>query len=80
MKVVGQGGDEVEVLALIQQLVPEIVLLDLRKRRMDGLNLLKEINQSQLLTKAIVMTTFDSEEDIQNASGPLPLRRRCDAV
>jgi DNA-binding NarL/FixJ family response regulator len=67
MKVVGQGGDGVEVLALIQRLVPEIVLLDLCMPRMDGLNLLKEINQSQLSTKAIVMTTFESEEDIQNA-------------
>jgi two-component system NarL family response regulator len=67
MKVVGQGGDGEEVLAIIKQLSPDLVLLDLRMPRMDGLNLLKEINQSQLPTKAIVMTAFESEEDIQNA-------------
>jgi two-component system NarL family response regulator len=67
IKVVGQGGDGREVLALIQQLLPELVLLDLRMPRMDGLNLLKEINQSQLPTRAIVMTAFESEEDVQNA-------------
>src|SRR5580698_4061998 len=67
MKVVGQGGDGVEVLTLIQQLVPELVLLDLSMPRMDGPNLLKQINQLQFSTKAIVLTTFESEEDIQNA-------------
>jgi DNA-binding NarL/FixJ family response regulator len=67
MKVVGQGGDGIEVLALLQQLVPELVLLDLCMPRMDGLNLLKQISQLQLSTKAIVMTTFESEEDIQSA-------------
>jgi DNA-binding NarL/FixJ family response regulator len=67
MRVVGQGGDGVEVMALIKQFAPEIVLLDLCMPRMDGLNLLKEINQSQLATKAIVLTTFENEEDIQNA-------------
>src|SRR5579863_422514 len=67
MKVVGQGGDGREVLALIQQLLPEIVLLDLHMPRMDGLNLLKEINQAQFPTRAIVMTAFESEEDVQNA-------------
>src|SRR5277367_5534967 len=59
MKVVGQGGDGMEVLALIQELLPEIVLLDLHMPRMDGLNLLKEINQSQFPTRAIVMTAFE---------------------
>jgi two-component system NarL family response regulator len=34
---------------------------------MDGLNLLKEINRSQFPTRAIVMTAFESEEDVQNA-------------
>jgi two-component system, NarL family, response regulator len=67
MKVVGQGGDGVEVLALIQQFAPELVLLDLCMPRMDGLNLLKQIKQLQISTKVIVLTTFESEEDIQNA-------------
>jgi two-component system, NarL family, response regulator len=34
--------------------------------RMDGLNCLKEISRLQLPIKAIVMTAFESEEDIQN--------------
>lgn len=67
MKVVGQGGDGIEVLALIQQFAPELVLLDLCMPRMDGLNLLKQIKQLQISTKVIVLTTFESEEDIQNA-------------
>jgi DNA-binding NarL/FixJ family response regulator len=66
MKVVGQGGDGKEALALIQQLLPDLVLLDLCMPRMDGVNFLKEINRLRLPTKVIVMTALESEEDIQN--------------
>jgi len=67
MKVVGQGGDGEDALILIQQLLPDLVLLDLHMPRMDGLNLLKKLNQAQLPTQVIIMTALESEEDIQNA-------------
>src|SRR5215813_10739493 len=67
MTVVAEAGDGVEALALIKEHSPDVVLLDLRMPRMDGLDLLTEMNASKLPSKVIIMTTFDSEEDVHRA-------------
>lgn len=65
--VVAEAGDGVEALALIKEQLPDVVLLDLRMPHMDGLDVLAEVNTSKLPCKVIIMTTFDSEEDVQRA-------------
>ena len=65
--VVAEAGDGVEALALVKEHLPDVVLLDLRMPRMDGLDVLAEVNMSKLPCKVIIMTTFDSEEDVQRA-------------
>ena len=67
MKVVAEGSDGDEALALIKRHMPDVVLLDLRMPRMDGLEVVTEINALHLQSKVIVMTTFESQEDIQRA-------------
>lgn len=67
MKVVAEGSDGDEALALIKRHMPDVVLLDLRMPRMDGLDVVAEVNALHLQTKVIVMTTFESQEDIQRA-------------
>ena len=67
MKVVAEAGDGVEALGLIKEHLPDVVLLDLRMPRMDGLDVLAEVKKSGLPCKIIIMTTFDSEEDVQRA-------------
>ena len=67
MTVVAEAGDGVEALELIKEQLPDVVVLDLRMPRMDGLDVLKEVNKSRLPCKVIIMTTFDSEEDVQRA-------------
>ena len=67
MTVVAEAGDGVEALELIKEQLPDVVMLDLRMPRMDGLDVLKEVNKSRLPCKVIIMTTFDSEEDVQRA-------------
>lgn len=67
MIVVAEAGDGVEALALIKEHLPDVVLLDLRMPRMDGLDVLAEAKKSRLPCKTIIMTTFDSEEDVQRA-------------
>src|SRR5258708_12988539 len=67
MIVVAEAGDGVEALALIKEALPDVVLLDLRMPRMDGLDVLAEVKTSRLPCKVIIMTTFDSEEDVQRA-------------
>ena len=67
MTVVAQAGDGAEALALMKMTLPDVVLLDLRMPFMDGLDVLTQVNKSKLPCKVIVMTTFDTEEDIQRA-------------
>lgn len=67
MKVVAEGSDGDEALALIKRHMPDVVLLDLRMPRVDGLDVVAEVTTLHLQTKVIVMTTFESQEDVQRA-------------
>ena len=67
MIVVAEAGDGIEALALIKEASPDVVLLDLRMPRMDGLDVLAEMKIARLPCKVIIMTTFDSEEDVKRA-------------
>jgi len=67
LKVIGEANDGAEVLELIKQNRPDIVLLDLRMPRMNGLEVLLALSELKLQTRAIVMTAFENEEDIQRS-------------
>jgi two-component system NarL family response regulator len=67
MTVVAEAGDGVEALALIKEHLPDVVLLDLRMPRMDGLDVIADVNTSKLPSKVIIMTTFESEEDVHRS-------------
>src|SRR5215510_2911157 len=64
MTIVAEAGDGVEALRLIKEHLPDVVLLDLRMPRMDGLDVMAEVNTARLPSKVIIMTTFESEEDV----------------
>src|SRR6266404_1441283 len=65
--VVAEANDGVEALALIKEHLPDVVILDLRMPRMDGLDVIAEVNASKLPVKVIIMTTFESEEDVHRS-------------
>src|SRR5262245_7011727 len=67
MTVVAEAGDGVEALQLIKEHSPDVVLLDLRMPCMDGLDVLAEVYKAKLKSKVIIMTTFESEEDVHRA-------------
>ncbi len=64
MKVVAEGSDGDEAMTLIKRHLPDVALLDLRMPHMGGIEIVAEINKSNLPTRAIVMTTFENPEDI----------------
>jgi two-component system NarL family response regulator len=67
MTIVAEAGDGLEALALIKEHLPDVVLLDLRMPGMDGLDVIAEVNSAKLESKVIIMTTFESEEDVHRA-------------
>jgi two-component system NarL family response regulator len=68
MSVIGEAGDGEEVCQLFDKLSPDILLLDLRMPKKNGLEVLIEL-MSRRASKAriIVMSSYDSEQDICHA-------------
>jgi two-component system NarL family response regulator len=67
LRVIGEANNGMEALALIEEHRPEIALLDLRMPQMGGLEVLIALHELKLQTKAIVMTTYADEDDIQRS-------------
>jgi RNA polymerase sigma factor (sigma-70 family) len=67
MQVVAQAGDGAEAVALSKKHQPDIVLLDLRMPQMDGLDVITQIQSLGLPCKVVVLTTYESEQDIHLA-------------
>ena len=62
MRVVGQAGDGAEALERLSVTGSDVVLMDVRMPRLDGVQATKQINQLPEAPKVIVLTTFDLDE------------------
>ncbi|MGC3956551.1 MAG: response regulator transcription factor [Verrucomicrobiota bacterium] len=67
LEVVGQTGDGGEALALYRQKHPDIVLMDLRLPGLGGVEATMAIRKEFPDARIIVLTTFDTDEDIYRA-------------
>jgi len=67
MTVIAEAKDGLEAIALIKEHLPDVVLLDLRMPRMDGLDVAAEVKTSNLPIKVIILTAFESEDDVYRA-------------
>lgn len=68
-EIVGEGSDGDEVAGLVDQLRPDIVLLDIRMARMNGLDAATELLARRNPPKVIVLTTFDADDLVMRALG-----------
>ena len=67
MQLVGEAGDGREVIDLVQQLDPDILLLDLRMPSLDGLSALQTLQQTNRRTRVIVLTASDDKNEFVQA-------------
>lgn len=66
---VGEAADGREAVALAGELVPDVVLMDIRMPRCDGLAAMGEIVSSERLShvRVVMLTTFDLDEYVFEA-------------
>lgn len=65
--IVGEAGDGRQVLELMQEHEPDVMLLDLRMPNLDGLSVLQSLQQSGRRTKVIVLTASEDKNEFVQA-------------
>ena len=66
-EVVGEAASGLDCIELAQQLAPDLVLLDLNMKGIDGLETLRRLKQTDLKSRYVVLTVSDAEEDLLEA-------------
>ena len=61
LSIVGEASDGTSALLLVEQLQPDILLLDLAMPGMDSLECLRELKRRDLPTRVIVLSMFEDE-------------------
>lgn len=64
LEVVGAAGDGDEALRLVAELDPDVVLMDLRMPRCDGVEATRRIRAEHPRTQVVVLTTFADDESL----------------
>lgn len=65
--VVGEAGDGVEALAVARETRPDVVLMDVRMPRMDGIEALRALMRESPPPHVLMLTTFDLDEYVYEA-------------
>jgi DNA-binding NarL/FixJ family response regulator len=67
LKVLAEAGDGAEAIQAANQHEPDVVLMDIRMPRMDGIEATRRILARLPSTKVVVLTTFDLDEYVYAA-------------
>ncbi|MGP3932039.1 response regulator [Nonomuraea sp. KM88] len=63
-EVVGEAGDGAQAVDLARALDPDVILMDLRMPRMDGVTAIRELARLGLKARVLVLTTYDTDSDV----------------
>ncbi|WP_308117311.1 response regulator transcription factor [Streptomyces fuscigenes] len=64
IEVVGSARDGEEAVALVAELEPDVVLMDLRMPRCDGVEATRRVRQEHPGTQVVVLTTYADDESL----------------
>ena len=67
LDVVGEAADGIEALARVEADRPDVILMDLRMPRLDGVTTIERLRTVAPDVAVLVLTTFDSDADIVRA-------------
>ena len=66
-EIVGEAADGCEVLDRVQELDPDVLLLDLRMPNLDGLSALQTLQQTNKRTRVIILTASEDKNEFVQA-------------
>ena len=64
IEVLGVASDGVEAIALVQELCPDVILMDIRMPRCDGLSATRQIKALRPEIKILMLTTSAEDQDL----------------
>ena len=67
LEVVGVAADGLEALAVVAETLPDVVLMDVRMPRLDGIEATRRLVADHPGTKVLALTTFDLDEYVYAA-------------
>jgi DNA-binding NarL/FixJ family response regulator len=67
VEIVGSASDGEEAIALVEEFHPDVVLMDLRMPRCDGVEATRRLTQSGTTTKVVVLTTYADDHSVIQA-------------
>lgn len=66
-EVVGEATDGLEALEFAERLKPDVVLMDLRMPRMDGVRATRRVRDKLPNTRVLILTTYETDADVVKA-------------
>ena len=67
LEVVGEAEDGVQALELTWRLLPDVVLMDVRMPRLDGVEATRRLVEAGAAARVLILTTFDLDEHVFEA-------------
>jgi DNA-binding NarL/FixJ family response regulator len=67
MEVVGEAGDGADAVALVEELDPDVVLMDVRMPDVDGIEATRRVVASGSPARIVILTTYDVDEYVYAA-------------
>ena len=62
--VVGEASDGAHAVELARALHPDVVLMDLRMPRLDGVSAIRRLRELGIAARVLVLTTFDTDSEV----------------
>lgn len=67
LQVVGEAGDGLQAVQLVEQLRPDVLVLDLKMPGLDGFEVTRQVSERAPMTRIIVLSTHRSEAYVLQA-------------